>query len=557
MSVPAQVPISGPYIANGSTTQFAYKFYLLFATDLKVYVGGQAMVLNKDYTVTGVGNSQGGNIVFSTIPPNGFEVLIKRATPYTRQTSYADNGDLLAAVVNDDFDRVWLALQEINASFSSSISKPVGGDWDSQGLRITNLAGGTQPGDAANLAQLLSVNGSAGLSADSARQSMAAAKTSETNAAGSADTARQKADSAAASQASAKTSEANAAASAANAAASERNAKMSESNASTSETNAAASAVSAKADADRAQTANPDNQLKKASNLSDIPDASRARSNLGLRAASVADIGVTAGTVAAGDDRRLNTVDNKTGGTLSSFLRVNSGISAGSGDGMAVEAAENNRVELNNNRFTVGSGTPVGWAVFRWYNELVQTGIRRAGDSTIQSYFIAMSNVGSWEFGRNGIALSPGGWQTGSDMRHKTDIKPVTDALPAVLAFNGVTYVRKDGGPEVGLIAQDVEKACPQAISYNGNRKFLDGTVIPDFKYLNTAGASAAYHTEAIKSLVNLIDMVLNKPDDARAMLSMIRAKSSEIAARTVESKAPWKEAPFVLEVPSNESAAP
>ncbi|MDR6297776.1 phage tail fiber domain-containing protein [Pantoea dispersa] len=342
MSVPAQIPISGPYIANGSTTQFAYTFYLLFATDLQVYVGGELQQLNNAYTVTGVGNSQGGNVIFITAPANGLEVLIKRATPYTRQTDYADNGDLLADVVNDDFDRIWLALQEINANFSSSISKAVGGNWDAQSLRITNLLDGTQPQDAATLKQLNTVNGSAGQSAAAAADSAAAAATSETNAATSQQAAANSASAASASASNSSDSATLAQKWAANpvgtevvtgkfsslhyaskasdnataAANSASAASGSASNASSSASAASQSATSAKADADRAQSANPDNQLKKANNLSDVADTAQARANIGV------SYGNTAGTVAQGNDSRLNTVDAKSGGTISTGVQV-------------------------------------------------------------------------------------------------------------------------------------------------------------------------------------------------------------------------------------------
>lgn len=279
MSVPAQTPISGPFIANGITTQFAYNFLLLDAADLIVFVGGSPTT---EFTVTGVGNSQGGNVIFNIPPASGLDVLIKRSTPYTRQTDYADNGDLLADVLNGDFDRLWLALQEIFANFSSSISKPVGGNWNAQGLRITAVADGVQPQDVVTVRQLNIVNGSAAQSAQAAAASAVAAALSELNAHNSETAAKTSETNAKTSEVNAKASDNAAKTSETNAKASENAAKTSETNAKTSETNAADSAVSAKNDADRAQSANPDNQLKKIQNLADLPDKSLARDNLGL-----------------------------------------------------------------------------------------------------------------------------------------------------------------------------------------------------------------------------------------------------------------------------------
>nr|DAG79215.1 MAG TPA: tail protein [Bacteriophage sp.] len=129
----------------------------------------------------------------------------------------------------------------------------------------------------------------AGQHKDAAAASASAARTSEGNASSSKNAA-------AASASAAKTSETNAKASEASATASKNAAKTSEDNAAASK-NAAASSASAAAgsattakqqadrakdEADRAQSANPDNQLKKANNLSDVPDKAKARENLSL-----------------------------------------------------------------------------------------------------------------------------------------------------------------------------------------------------------------------------------------------------------------------------------
>ncbi|MDK2634096.1 tail fiber domain-containing protein [Pantoea stewartii subsp. indologenes] len=166
---------------------------------------------------------------------------------------------------------------------------------------------------------------------------------------------------------------------------------------------------------------------------------------------------------------------------------------------------------------------------------------------------MALSAVGSWEFQRSGNASAPGSWVNGSDERHKTKIKTVSDPLSAVLSWRGATYDKKDGLAEVGLIAQDVEKCCAEAVTTNGGRKFMDGTVIPDFKYLNTAGAAAAYHTEAIKTIFEILYQLAESPEEALKTLEVIRKRSEEIKNISIEQEPPRKEKPPVFDVPTNE----
>lgn len=166
--------------------------------------------------------------------------------------------------------------------------------------------------------------------------------------------------------------------------------------------------------------------------------------------------------------------------------------------------------------------------VYQWYSDGWLTGIKRNAGYGTNSYSIYFNGASTgagreWNFNIDGNA-SGGQWINGSDIRHKSELVTVENPLSAVLSFRGMAYDIKDGGRAVGLIAQDVEQWCPEAIKTYGDRKFSDDTVIKDFKYLDTTGVSAAYHTEAIKELFGLVELALDDPETCRRRLAEIRS---------------------------------
>lgn len=147
MSVPNQIPYN-IYTANGQTTVFTYEFYIISASDLEVSINGS--VVTSGYTVSGVGNKDGGDITFLTPPANGSVVMLERVVPTYRLTDYQDNGDLLADTVNKDFDRIWMAIQRAFIDLGLALTRPLfGGPFNAEGYRISNLADPVNNQDAA------------------------------------------------------------------------------------------------------------------------------------------------------------------------------------------------------------------------------------------------------------------------------------------------------------------------------------------------------------------------------------------------------------------------
>ena len=73
-----------------------------------------------------------------------------------------------------------------------------------------------------------------------------------------------------------------------------------------------------------------------------------------------------------------------------------------------------------------------------------------------------------------GVVLNNGAtaWAAQSDIRLKNIIEPITDGIQKILAINPVIYRFKTDDPTVrrsGIIAQDVQKVLPEAVSLEDN----------------------------------------------------------------------------------------
>ncbi|MEK9694777.1 MAG: hypothetical protein VW270_03375, partial [Candidatus Poseidoniales archaeon] len=107
------------YSGNGSTTVFSYTFKILSASDILVKLRNDffeteyTKTLNSDYTVTGVGETSGGTVVFTTPPANGETVVITRVTPITQSTDYVENDAFLAESHEAALDRLTFIAQEV------------------------------------------------------------------------------------------------------------------------------------------------------------------------------------------------------------------------------------------------------------------------------------------------------------------------------------------------------------------------------------------------------------------------------------------------------------
>lgn len=123
MPIGVQTPITS-HTGNGTATVFAYDFAILSADDIRVNVDGT--IVTTGFTVAGIGDRDGGTVTFSAAPSSGVEVLLYREVSRERATDYQYAGDLREDVLDDDIDRIVMALQEDAELIARGIRVPVG-----------------------------------------------------------------------------------------------------------------------------------------------------------------------------------------------------------------------------------------------------------------------------------------------------------------------------------------------------------------------------------------------------------------------------------------------
>ena len=130
------------------------------------------------------------------------------------------------------------------------------------------------------------------------------------------------------------------------------------------------------------------------------------------------------------------------------------------------------------NVFRLG-GYSDGASVYRWSSDTVGT-------------FTARGNVAAY-----------------SDIRLKTDIKVIPNALDKLCTLRGVTYTRTDTGQvQAGVIAQEVQAVLPEVVQ------------VGDDEMLTVAyGNMGGLYIEAIKDLVNMVNDLKAEVAELRSMV--------------------------------------
>jgi hypothetical protein len=112
MPITDQTPIV-QYIGNGSTKIFPFPFKIIQNSDLTVSVN--TVYIGNGFYIEGAGNENGGSVIFYEAPVTGATIIIERHVPHDRSTDYLNGGALDAQTLDNDFDRIIMMIQDLDA----------------------------------------------------------------------------------------------------------------------------------------------------------------------------------------------------------------------------------------------------------------------------------------------------------------------------------------------------------------------------------------------------------------------------------------------------------
>lgn len=112
------------YVANGSTDEFAYTFKIASNTEIEVLLDSAVKTLGVDYTVSGVGDSDGGAVTFLSDPAADTIVTLLRKQTASQVSVYSPAEAFPSVRVSNDFDKVVMHVQQLKEVLERCVRAP-------------------------------------------------------------------------------------------------------------------------------------------------------------------------------------------------------------------------------------------------------------------------------------------------------------------------------------------------------------------------------------------------------------------------------------------------
>ena len=223
-------------------------------------------------------------------------------------------------------------------------------------------------------------------------------------------------------------------------------------------------------------------KMDKSQNLNDVADKEASRKNIGVAYGSVA------GTVAQGNDSRLTTVNDKSGGTITSGITVKGGVNT-SGGGIFVDgkASDSSGNVTNTIILDAADANFVGYIQY-----FLQAG-------SYHSLRFVQNNTATFTARSNGACYAAS-FNPTSDSRLKLNKEKISNALEKVLTLSGYTF-DLFGERRAGGLAQEIREVLPEVVTETFiNHELPDGTKVENGLAVDY-GATFGLMVEAVKEL--------------------------------------------------------
>ena len=116
---------------NGSATEFPFTFLIPQGSEqvlMSTPEVGEFELTPPEYSITGLGNADGGQVVLPLPLPLGSTLAIRRNLPLTQETDIGNQQKFFASVVTGALDRIVMLVQQIADRARRSVEVPIGQD---------------------------------------------------------------------------------------------------------------------------------------------------------------------------------------------------------------------------------------------------------------------------------------------------------------------------------------------------------------------------------------------------------------------------------------------